>query len=82
MHRLCELAGIVPVHHQSAEQMILTQQRHRHERPVTQPEDNLPEPALVAGIGHDVANLRRLTGRRHPSERTLALPDWARPAVP
>ena len=56
--------GALPVHDQPAEQVVLAQQRHRQQRPVAQPDEDLPDPALVAALVDDVADLR--PARRSP----------------
>ena len=70
-----ELSNAVPVDDQAAQQVILAQERHRHERPMPRSEEHLPGPALVDRRVGDVADLDRLSGHCHSPERTLSLAD-------
>ena len=65
--------GALPVDDQPAEQVVLAQQRHRQQRSIAQPDEDLADPALVDAFVRDVADLDRLAGHRQLPDRTLSL---------
>ena len=62
-HLRRELARAFCGYGQSAEQVVLAQQRYRQQRAIAQTEENFAHVALVAAIVGNVADLHRLAGR-------------------
>ena len=66
-HLRRKLAGAVSIDDQAAKQVIFAQKRHCQQRPIAQPDEHFPDPALVNRFVADISDLDRLAGDRHPS---------------
>ena len=74
-----ELAGRLPGQGQAADDLVLAEQGHGEERPVAEPDERVPDAALVGpGLG-DVGDLDGLAHLGRAPHEPFALPERRRP---
>jgi hypothetical protein len=70
-----ELARLPAVDDEPAEQATFPQQRHREERPIAQPHQQVADTTAVFALVAYVRDHDRIAGRRQPAKRTLVACD-------
>ena len=74
-----ELPGRSPVHRERADDLVLPHERHRQQRPVAHPEQDVAKMALVGALLDDVGHLHRLPPLGGAPHEALAHPESAWP---